>query len=318
MIQNFLSELPHKLDEIEKENQVLERANSLTESSNSKGERSEQNESESDDSSSVSSDSFEDDKLIDHEGIDAKLKYIKDTEAEDKSSVALGLALKYLVVLYGIIFLAALLVFNLLPNPTNLLVMMDKLAEVSNTLGDAVGAARQLQLQQVAGITDGYSCSWSPSDPKACGFADKNNVSADLWAIDKQLQELSGWFSQNYARIRTAGDTLDAKYSGPHDYFDFTGQNPNTPVASTVQSWPELTLSKVRPSLLGIARDNDVSKSALYWNFIIYNREIFYKSTHDIIAEVPLKVASLLTTELIIHLVFTLILAVTGIVRFLI
>ena len=273
---------------------------------------------ESEDDSSVSSDSFEDEKLIDHEGIDAKLKYIKDTDCEDRSSVALGLALKYLVIIYGVIYLTALLAFNLLPNPINSLVLLEKMVSITNTIGDIVGAARQLQLQQVPSITDGYSCSWDPAASKPCGFASSNNVTADLWQAESDLEELSLWFTENYKNIRTPGDPVDSLYFSSYSYYEFnSGQNPNVPVSAKAQSWSDLMTSILRSYTLNLARDNNINSSKLAWNFIIYNRYIFYQGTKDIIDQIPNKIQIMLTTELIIHLIFSVILIATGIVIFL-
>jgi hypothetical protein len=314
LMQTLFTDINAMIEELEREKE--EKAQ-LSSSNSNLGEGDEE-ESESADDSSVSSDSMEDSNLIDHEGIDAKLKYIKDTDVEDKSSLALGTALKFMIVFYGIVYLVALIVFNLLPNPLNNLTMMDKLAEASNIMGDAVGAARQLQLQQVEGISDGFSCSWKIGDRNACGFADKNNVSIDLLKVDKKLEELNSWFSLNYAQLRTVGDIVDKYYSGEQSFYEFLGENKNEPKKTAVQSWPELLLSKTRTYLAMLIRDESIENSRLAWNFFIYNREIFYDTTFDVIHQVPTKIFALLETELLVHLIFTIILLVTGLVFFII
>lgn len=311
-MEDFFAVINTKVDEIK--SQKKEDVASLAETAKSELVDDEDAESIYDDYSSESSNSAEEDMLIDHQGIDAKLKYIKDTDAEDKSSVALGLALKYMVVIYGIIYLSALILFNLLPNPVNWLIMMDKLADVSNTIGDAVGAARQLQLQQVTGITDGYPCSWVPGAPDACAFANKNNVSKDLEQINIKLEDLNEWFSTQYVKLRTPGDSVDAFYTAQHEFYEFVGGNPNLPVKANVQSWAELTIAKLRPYLLTLTRNNNIDASRLAWNFIIYNRDIFYDSTYEIITKIPIKFSYLLEIELIAHFVITIVLLATSIV----
>jgi hypothetical protein len=275
-----------------------------------------EDESESEYESSVSSDSLEDDKLIDHEGIDAKLKYIKDTDAEDKSSVALGLSLKVMAIIYGIIYVVALIVFNVLPNPVNWLVLMDKLAETSNTLADVVGAARQLQLQQVDGITEKYSCSWKIGDPNACPFADKNIVTEDLSDFSHTLQELSLWFSSNYPQLRTAGDAVDEYYSATHKYYDFTNEDMNAPVEATKENWLEYALSLISQKVSALEEIPSLVNrdSRIAWNVIIYNRDNLYDSTLEIIESVPVKILALLDAEMLAHLAFTIILFAAGIV----
>jgi hypothetical protein len=196
---------------------------------------------------------------------------------------------------------------------------MDKLAETSNTLSDVVGAARQLQLQQIDGISDKYSCSWKIGDPNACSFADKNNVSKDLSDFGHDLQELNAWFSSNYAQLRTAGDIVDQYFSAKHQYYDFTNENMNEPVEVSKENWPEFAISLISQKLPILEEIPNLANrdSRIAWNVIIYNRESLYESTFEIIESVPQKVLSLLDAELIAHLIFTIILFAAGIVRFL-
>ena len=307
---------------VQDDNQIVEEGShaSLAKSAGSKESALQSKADIEEESVSTSdSESEEEDDAVDHQAIDAKLKYIKESEAEDLSSVALAAALKYSMIAYVLIYIVALIVFNVLPNPANYMTLTDELVEISAIMGDAVAATRQLQLQQQAAIlSSGYNCSWNSSSvtPPPCSFASKNNVTAELLHADLEMNKLSSWFTNNYVKLRTPGDEVDSVYSSPLGYYDFVAANPNVPVYQVASNWAEFTNAKLRSYLKTLAGNNDLSNPAskLAWNFIIYNRELFYQSTYDIIHKVPYKIQSLLNLELIIHLIFTLILLFTGVV----
>jgi hypothetical protein len=256
---------------------------------------------------------------IDHKGIDSKLRYIKESDAQDRNSMALKKALDYSMVFFGLILIAALIVFNVLPKPTNYLTMMQQFMLNTKAIADVVAAARQLQLQQyAAALGTSYPCTWSSSvsNPPVCAWVNNNNASADLIAIDASLSTISSWFTNNYASLKTSGDAIDAVYSASHYYYDFTSANPNTPILSTAASWQELTNSKLRPYVATLMTTNTISSSKQAWNFIIYNRFLLDAYSLELMNTIPSKVQSMMAQELIIHLIFTLILIFVGLVRF--
>jgi hypothetical protein len=288
------------------------RSNSQSGSRNLNDEASsaaeEESDEESDDDAEVDN--------VDHQGIDAKLRYIKESEAQDSSSLALAAGLKYSMISFALVYVIALIVFNALPSPSPQLGFMQQMVSFSNTLGDVIAHARQLQLQQNPSMTANYPCSWDPKAANACPFAKNNNVSKDIYEADIAMNEFTVWMTNNYLSVRSPGDEIDKAYTVSHTYYDFLAGNPNKPDVKTAATWGELSTTKLRSHLKSLAANTDLANpdSRLAWNFIIYNREILFKDTQDIIHQIPNKIRSMLSLELIVHLIFAIVLLVLGVV----
>ena len=282
-----------------------------------KSEVSSEDSSSSDSESDESEDELAD---VDHQGVDAKLKYIKESDAEDRSSLALGAALKYSLAIFAVVYVAALILFNVLASPIDYLIYMDHLIEAANAMSDTFAYTRQLQLQQYyESLSVNYECSFDPtnSSKTSCPFAQIYDVPEELKKADEELQTLSEWFTSNYAKLIAKGDPIDKVYSSSKLYYDFTAADKNKPVESSVSTWIELFSSKFRPYVDKLTGDTSLAneQSRIAWNFIIYNRPQLTQYTEELMDAVPTKIDNLLGTEVYIHLAITLLLiALSGVV----
>ena len=295
--------------------------------------------SESDEESDSDDDDDDDEEEEDSvaaEGLEDKLRNIKDTSKVDPTNQKLGIALNLTLGSYVTLLIVALIILVALAKPEALFEFGDHLNEQATLLNDVINTARILYLKQHAvklttaltskNATQNYwPCTWDSKNfvfnqldvnnvatgvnktLKPCPFTLKYDSVKQLEKYTSRLHKSQEWFTNAYSSLRVEGDVLDQVYNAEFHYYEFDKGADAQPSFPTAATWPDFIGSKVIDSVDKLSAHHDIteSESRLDWQFIVYNRDVMTSRLTALQYAVYDKVTELLNTEATIHLIFT-------------
>jgi len=303
-----------------------------------------ENQSEAEDEEDEESESSDDESESSEEnaasaGVEGKLKNIKDNANEDPSAKSLALVLNVTLALLVSLLISALIASNALQTPELHFIFLDELDAQSVLLNDIIFETRLLYFSEInKAIFDNMTstpawenyleCSFAAPytftnssgvnvTKPTCPFMKKFHPEERLLEQVHELQEVQHWFTNNYPSLREAGDQLDVTYNGPFTYREFD-KGANAPASDhTASGWSDFIGSKVLDAVDKLAHNTSIHinpQSRLDFQFIQYNRLIMVDRLFVIQESVFDKFESIISKEVLAHLIIALIgIVITGV-----
>lgn len=292
---------------------------------------------ESDSGSLSSSDGDEDDEenVALTADMEHKLAKLKTADKEMVSTRRLSYVLfGTFVILIGAL-VAGLISANISQSPEPLFAFLDQLSLQSTIINRAIFSLRlgryieeasfiSSNISNTPGSEGFWECSLGDAynytkgsatvNVATCPFVYKFDLKTNLENMIQDLIDSQNWFTTNYPNIRKAGDALDKVFTAKLSYNSFENGWMADPVTRDYASWTDFIGAGFFDAISKLAQnpilDGSDQSSRLDFQFMQENRQLFIDRIAAIQESVFTKIADLLATEALIHLLILLIVIV--------